>query len=108
MRQKPVILSGGGVSISGANEELVKFAKTKIPVTTTLMGMGSFPGTNDLFMGMIGMHGTKTTNLAVSESDLFIAIGARFSDRVISNVKRFAPNAKIMHIDIDPAEIGKI
>lgn len=106
--KKPVILSGGGVSISGANEELVKFAKkTKIPVTTTLMGMGSFPGTNDLFMGMIGMHGTKTTNLAVSESDLFIAIGARFSDRVISNVKRFAPNAKIMHIDIDPAEIGK-
>lgn len=106
--QKPIILSGGGVSISGANEELIKFVeKTKIPVTTTLMGMGAFPGTNDLFMGMIGMHGAKTTNLAVSESDLFIAIGARFSDRVISDVKKFAPNAKIMHIDIDPAEIGK-
>mgnify|MGYP003807204509 CR=1 FL=1 len=106
--QKPIILSGGGVSIAGANEELIKFAeKTKIPVTTTLMGMGSFPGTNDLYMGMIGMHGTKTTNLAVSESDLFIAIGARFSDRVISNVERFAPKAKIMHIDVDPAEIGK-
>ncbi|MDQ2086695.1 biosynthetic-type acetolactate synthase large subunit [Herbivorax sp. ANBcel31] len=106
--KKPVILSGGGVSIGGADKELVKFAqKAKIPVTTTLMGMGSFPGANDLFMGMIGMHGTKTTNLAVSESDLFIAIGARFSDRVISNVKRFAPKAKIMHIDIDPAEIGK-
>ena len=106
--QRPMILSGGGVSISGANEELIKFAeKAKIPVTTTLMGMGSFPGAHDLFMGMIGMHGAKTTNLAVSESDLFIAIGARFSDRVISDVEKFAPNAKIMHIDVDPAEIGK-
>ncbi|TYQ15343.1 UNVERIFIED_CONTAM: acetolactate synthase large subunit [Acetivibrio alkalicellulosi] len=105
---KPVILSGGGVSIAGANEEVLELAKkAKIPVTTTLMGMGSFPGTDSLFMGMIGMHGAKTTNLAVSESDLFIAIGARFSDRVISNVKKFAPDAKIMHIDIDPAEIGK-
>ena len=81
--------------------------KAKIPVTTTLMGLGSFPGTHELFTGLIGMHGTKTSNMAVSESDLFIAIGARFSDRVISNVKKFAPNAKIIHIDIDPAEIGK-
>ncbi|MFZ5989376.1 MAG: biosynthetic-type acetolactate synthase large subunit [Bacillota bacterium] len=106
--KRPVILSGGGVSIAGANEEVLELAhKAKIPVTTTLMGMGSFPGTDELFMGMVGMHGAKTTNLAVSESDLFIAIGARFSDRVISNVKRFAPEAKIMHIDIDPAEIGK-
>lgn len=106
--KRPVILSGGGVSISGANEEVLELAaRAKIPVTTTLMGMGSFPGTHDLFMGMVGMHGAKTTNLAVSESDLFIAIGARFSDRVISNVQKFAPEAKIMHIDIDPAEIGK-
>ncbi|MCX7921174.1 MAG: biosynthetic-type acetolactate synthase large subunit [Clostridia bacterium] len=106
--KRPIILSGGGVSISGANEELVIFAeKAKIPVTTTLMGLGSFPGTHELFTGLVGMHGTKTSNLAVSESDLFIAIGARFSDRVISNVKRFAPEAKIMHIDIDPAEVGK-
>jgi acetolactate synthase-1/2/3 large subunit len=106
--KRPVILSGGGVSIAGANEEVLELAtKAKIPVTTTLMGMGTFPGTDDLFMGMIGMHGAKTTNIAVSESDLFIAIGARFSDRVISDVKRFAPEAKIMHIDIDPAEIGK-
>ena len=71
------------------------------------MGLGSFPGNHRLFTGLVGMHGTRTSNMAVSESDLFIAIGARFSDRVISNVSRFAPNARIMHIDIDPAEIGK-
>ena len=70
-------------------------------------GLGSFPGDHRLFMGLVGMHGTRTSNTAVSEADLFIAIGARFSDRVISNVSRFAPNARIMHIDIDPAEIGK-
>lgn len=105
---KPIILSGGGVSIAGADQEMLSLAeKAKIPVTTTLMGLGSFPGTHELFTGLVGMHGTRTSNMAVSESDLFIAIGARFSDRVISNVKRFAPNAKIMHIDIDPAEIGK-
>lgn len=106
--KKPIILSGGGVSIAGANEEVLALAeKVKIPVTTTLMGLGSIPGTHELFTGLVGMHGTKTSNLAVSESDLFIAIGARFSDRVISNVKGFAPNAKIIHIDVDPAEIGK-
>lgn len=106
--KKPIILSGGGVSIAGANAEVLELAeKVKIPVTTTLMGLGSFPGTHGLFTGLVGMHGTKTTNLAVSESDLFIAIGARFSDRVISNVTKFAPHAEIMHIDIDPAEIGK-
>ncbi|KNY29140.1 biosynthetic-type acetolactate synthase large subunit [Pseudobacteroides cellulosolvens] len=104
----PFILAGGGVTIAGANEELLKLSeKCKIPVANTLMGLGSFPGTNELFTGLTGMHGTRTSNLAVSESDLFIAIGARFSDRVISNVKKFAPDAKIMHIDIDPAEIGK-
>lgn len=106
--KKPIILSGGGVSIAGATQELKDFAeKAGIPVTTTLMGLGSFSGTHELFTGLVGMHGTRTSNMAVSESDLFIAVGARFSDRVISNVKRFAPNAKIMHIDIDPAEIGK-
>ncbi len=106
--KRPIILSGGGVSIAGANEEVLELAnKALIPVTTTLMGMGSFPGTHELFTGMVGMHGTKTTNMAVSKADLFIAIGARFSDRVISDVKKFAPEAKIMHIDIDPAEIGK-
>ncbi len=106
--EKPVILSGGGVSISGAVPEMLVLAeKAGIPVTTTLMGLGSFPGNHELFTGLVGMHGTRTSNMAVSETDLFIAIGARFSDRVISNVKRFAPNARIMHIDIDPAEIGK-
>jgi acetolactate synthase-1/2/3 large subunit len=78
-----------------------------MPVATTLMGLGGFPSTHPLYTGLVGMHGTKTSNLAVSNCDLFIAVGARFSDRVISDVKRFAPNAKIMHIDIDPAEIGK-
>lgn len=105
---QPVILAGGGVSIAGADPELLTLAeKAKIPVTTTLMGLGSFPGTHELFTGLVGMHGARTSNIAVSEADLFIAIGARFSDRVISDAKRFAPNATIMHIDIDPAEIGK-
>ena len=106
--KKPVILSGGGVAISGAHEEVLTLAeKAGIPVSTTLMGLGSFPGTHELFTGLVGMHGTKTSNLAVSETDLFIAIGARFSDRVVSNVNKFAPRAEIMHIDIDAAEIGK-
>ncbi len=108
MAAKPVILSGGGVSIAGADPELLQFAeKARIPVATTMMGLGSFPGIHELFMGLVGMHGSKASNTAVSESDLVIAIGARFSDRVISDVKRFASNANIMHIDIDPAEIGK-
>jgi len=106
--KSPIILSGGGVSIAAANDEVREFAeKARIPVATTLMGLGSFPGTHELFTGLVGMHGSKTSNMAVAETDLFIAIGARFSDRVISNVKTFAPKAKIMHIDIDPAEIGK-
>ena len=105
---RPIILAGGGIIPADASEELVSFVtKINAPVTTTLMGLGVFPGEHELFTGLCGMHGTKTTNLAVSDSDLFIAIGARFSDRVISNVKKFAPDAKIMHIDIDPAEIGK-
>jgi len=106
--KRPVILSGGGVSISNAVNEVQCLAeKGNIPISTTLMGLGSFPGTHDLFMGLMGMHGTRTSNMAVKETDLFIAIGARFSDRVISDVTKFAPNARIMHIDIDEAEIGK-
>lgn len=105
---RPIILSGGGVSIAHANEEVKTLAeKARIPVATTLMGLGSFPSTHELFTGLVGMHGTRTSNMAVREANLFIAIGARFSDRVISNVKEFAPNAEIMHIDIDPAEISK-
>lgn len=106
--EKPVILSGGGVNIAGAGELVRRLAeKAGIPVATTLMGLGSFPGTHELFTGLVGMHGARTSNMAVSEADLFIAVGARFSDRVISDVTRFAPKAKIMHIDVDPAEIGK-
>lgn len=106
--ERPVIYAGGGVNISGANEELLAFAeKIKAPVSCSLMGMGAFLGTHPYYMGMVGMHGTRCSNYAFSKCDLLIAVGARFSDRVISDVKRFAPYAKIIHIDIDPAELGK-
>ncbi|MBZ4665541.1 biosynthetic-type acetolactate synthase large subunit [Mahella sp.] len=104
----PVIYAGGGVIISRAHEELKAFAeKLKIPVVSSLMGLGGFPANHPLFLGLVGMHGSRYANYTVSNSDVLIAIGARFSDRVISNVQRFAPNAKIIHIDIDPAELGK-
>jgi acetolactate synthase I/II/III large subunit len=104
----PLILAGGGVMIAGACDRLLRLAeKRNIPVTNTLMGLGSFPGTHGLYTGLVGMHGSKASNMAVFEADLFIAAGARFSDRVISNVLKFAPNAKVVHIDADPAEIGK-
>ncbi|MFO7295545.1 MAG: biosynthetic-type acetolactate synthase large subunit [Clostridia bacterium] len=106
--ERPVIYAGGGVNISGANHELLRFAeKIKAPVTCSLMGLGAFPGTHPYFMGMVGMHGTRVSNYAVSSCDLLIAVGARFSDRVISRADKFATNAKIIHIDIDPAELGK-
>ena len=106
--KKPYIYAGGGVVISGASEELNEFAhKIDAPVCDTLMGKGGFDGTDDLYTGMIGMHGTKASNLGVSECDLLIAIGARFSDRVIGNAGKFASKAKILHIDIDAAEINK-
>jgi len=106
--KRPIIMAGGGVGIANAEKELMELAeKMKIPVAATMMGLGSFPGTHGLFTGLIGMHGTKASNLAASHADLFIAVGSRFSDRVISNVSKFAPGARIMHIDIDPAEIGK-
>lgn len=106
--KQPFILAGGGVGIADACEELIALAeKLNIPVATTLMGLGAFPGTHRLYTGLVGMHGTKASNLAVSHCDLFIAVGARLSDRVVSDVSKFAPNARIMHIDIDPAEIGK-
>ena len=106
--RKPYIYAGGGVVISGASKELAQFAhKIDSPVCDTLMGKGGFDGNDDLYTGMIGMHGTKASNLGVSECDLLIAIGARFSDRVIGNAAKFAPKAKVLHIDIDPAEINK-
>lgn len=106
--RKPYIYLGGGAIISGASKEVAEFAK-KIdsPVCDTLMGKGAFNGNDELYTGMIGMHGTKTSNLGVSQCDLLIALGARFSDRVISDAKAFAKNAKVLHIDIDAAEINK-
>ncbi|MCQ6962308.1 acetolactate synthase large subunit [Methanolobus chelungpuianus] len=104
----PVIYAGGGVISSGAATELKKLAeKIRAPVTTTLTGMGGFPGDHPLFMGMPGMHGTKYANYAIQEADLLIAVGVRFDDRVTGKIKSFASNAKIIHIDIDPAEISK-
>jgi acetolactate synthase-1/2/3 large subunit len=105
---KPVIYAGGGVISSNASAELRKFAeKIQAPVTTTLTGMGGFPVEHSQFLGMPGMHGTKYANYAIQESDLLIAIGVRFDDRVTGKLKSFATNAKIIHIDIDPAEISK-
>lgn len=106
--QKPVIYAGGGVIASDATAELRELAeKCKIPVTTTLMGMGAFPGMNYLSLGMLGMHGTRYANYAIGECDVLIALGVRFDDRVTGKIHTFAPNAKIIHIDIDAAEIGK-
>jgi acetolactate synthase I/II/III large subunit len=106
--KKPVIFSGGGVSLSKAHEELTKFARTtKIPVTSTLMGLGGFPGTDALWLGMLGMHGTFRANMAITECDLLISIGVRFDDRVTGKTDEFAPNATIVQIDIDPTSIQK-
>lgn len=105
---RPMIFVGGGAGISGAEAELKEFVKkVDAPVTDTLMGKGAFDGTDPYYTGMLGMHGTKTANLSVTECDLLLVLGARFSDRVTGNAKKFAYNAKIVHIDIDPAEINK-
>ena len=106
--KKPFIFVGGGAVLSGASESLSEFAhKLDSPVTDSLMGKGAFPGTDDLYTGMLGMHGTKTSNFGVSKCDLLVVVGARFSDRVTGNAKKFASNAKVLQIDIDPAEIDK-
>ena len=106
--KKPVIYAGGGVIASNSNKELTELAtKLGIPVTMTLMGLGGFPGTHDLSMGMLGMHGTYYANMAVAHSDVLIAVGARFDDRVTGRIDAFAPHAKIIHIDIDPSSISK-
>ncbi len=105
---RPVIYAGGGAIISGAYPELKKLAESlHIPVTLTLMGLGAFPGTHPLCLGMLGMHGTYAANMAISDSDLVIALGARFDDRVTGKIDEFAPGAKIIHIDIDPSAISK-
>ena len=106
--ERPLIYAGGGIISSNASTELVEFATlAAIPVTTTLMGIGCIPCHHPLNLGMLGMHGTEYANFAVTECDLLIAIGARFDDRVTGRIDTFAPHAKIVHIDIDPAEIGK-
>ena len=106
--KKPFILVGGGAIVSDASDEIKEFVeKMNAPICETLMGKGSFDSNNPLYTGMIGMHGSKASNLGVSRCDLLVVIGARFSDRVTGNTKTFAKNAKIIHIDIDPAEIDK-
>jgi acetolactate synthase-1/2/3 large subunit len=106
--QRPVLYTGGGVIHSGAAEELRQLAElTATPVTNTLMGLGGFPGVHELWLGMLGMHGTVTANTAMDAADLVIAIGARFDDRVTGNLEAFCVNARFIHMDIDPASIGK-
>lgn len=106
--RQPVIITGRGIIISSASEELIELAeKAQMPVVTTLLGIGSFPESHELSFGMLGMHGMAYANMAVSNSDLIIAIGMRFDDRATAKVGDFAPKAKIIHIDLDPAEIGK-
>jgi acetolactate synthase-1/2/3 large subunit len=105
---RPVLYLGGGVVSSDAGPEVLRLAELRrLPVATTLMGLGGFPETHELSMGMLGMHGTVTANYAVHECDLLIAIGARFDDRVTGKLQAFAPHARIIHADVDPAEIGK-
>lgn len=106
--KRPYIFVGGGAVLSGASKEVTEFAhKLDAPVADSLMGKGAFPGTDPLYSGMLGMHGTKASNFGVSQCDLLIVLGARFSDRVTGNAKRFASRAKILQIDVDPAEIDK-
>lgn len=107
--KKPVILAGGGIIAAGADKELLAFAeKTRIPVINTFMGLGGFPGVHELSLGMPGMHGSYTANQALLQADCVIGLGARFDDRItMGRTKEFAPNARIVHVDIDPAELGK-
>ena len=106
--ERPVLYIGGGVVSSGAHDLVVKMAEVaNVPMTTTLMGLTAVPGNHPYFLGMLGMHGTYAANMAIQESDLIIAIGARFDDRVTGKLSEFAPHAKVIHIDIDSAEIGK-
>lgn len=106
--RKPVIVAGQGVIISGAAEQLLKLAEAAhIPVATTLLGIGAFPETHDLSIGMMGMHGELSANRAISEADVLLALGMRYDDRATGKVSAFAPNAQIIHVDVDPAEIGK-
>jgi acetolactate synthase I/II/III large subunit len=106
--RRPVIYAGGGVVSAGAAAELVELATVdRLPVTCTLNGLGAFPARHDQWLGMLGMHGTRTANYAMDEADLIVAVGARFDDRITGKLSEFAPRAKFVHIDVDPAEISK-
>jgi acetolactate synthase-1/2/3 large subunit len=106
--ERPVVYAGGGVILSNASGELAELVHhLSLPVTTTLMGMGAFPGSDPLCLGMLGMHGTYAANMAISNADLILAVGARFDDRVTGKIDEFAPHAKIIHVDIDPTSIQK-
>src|SRR5213083_550794 len=106
--RRPVLYVGGGVVNANASEELVQLALAgRFPVTCTLMGLGGFPAPHEQWLGMLGMHGTRTANYAMDEADLIVAIGARFDDRITGKLSEFAPRAKFIHIDVDPAEISK-
>jgi acetolactate synthase I/II/III large subunit len=106
--QRPVIYAGGGVINANASDELVEFATSdRFPVTCTLMGLGAFPAPHEQWLGMLGMHGTRAANYAMDEADLICAVGARFDDRITGKLSEFAPRAKFIHIDVDPAEISK-
>jgi len=106
--RKPIIYSGGGVILGNGAEALYEFTKeTGFPITNTLMGLGGYPATDEQFLGMLGMHGTYEANLAMHHADLVIAIGARFDDRVTGNIEKFCPDARIIHVDVDPASISK-
>ena len=106
--RRPVIYAGGGIINANASPELVEFATSdKLPVTLTVMGLGAFPAPHDQWLGMLGMHGTRTANYAMDNADLILAIGARFDDRITGKLSEFAPRAKFVHVDIDPAEISK-
>ena len=106
--KRPMIYTGGGVVLDDAAQELVEFTRTLgYPITNTLMGLGAYPGTDPQFVGMLGMHGTYEANMAMHHCDVLIGIGARFDDRVVGDVNKFCPEARIVHIDIDPASISK-
>jgi acetolactate synthase-1/2/3 large subunit len=106
--RKPVLYTGGGIISSNAAKDLLGLAeRLSIPVTSTLLGLGGFPGDHELFLGMLGMHGTYAANMAISTCDLIIAVGARFDDRATGKVDEFAPHAKVIHVDIDPTSISK-
>ncbi len=106
--KKPILFVGGGAITAECSEQLIQFAqRLNLPVTSSLMGLGAYPSTDKQFLGMLGMHGTLEANTAMHESDLILGIGVRFDDRTTNNLEKYCPNAKVIHIDIDPTSISK-